>query len=228
MFDTKNKKAKVTPETKEEARQLRAIWDKTEHPSQAVFGEIYGIGGQSAVGQFLRGDVPLSVKAAKGFAEGLGCAVDEFSPRLAREIQDSVLRGLAVMRQPNGPAKTQVAQDLTLDIHTVDALTWERLMSTSTLPATFGVLMPDAALEPKIKEGMLLKFRATSERPKPGSGVLVQDSEGRRYIRRAVELNDGTWAAQARHDAYRSLHSVNDGLTVLAVMTGYYVMDEEA
>ena len=69
-----------------EARLLFAIWqsvDETKRGKQATFGETHGIGGQSAVGQFLRGDAPLSLKAAKGFAEGLGCQISDFSPRLA-------------------------------------------------------------------------------------------------------------------------------------------------
>ncbi|MHB8947538.1 MAG: hypothetical protein ACYC4S_00555 [Rhodoferax sp.] len=70
----------------EESRLLSAIWYGTpakDRGSQAVFGEKLEIGNQSAVGQFLRGESPLSLKAAKGFAKGLGCRIAEFSPRLA-------------------------------------------------------------------------------------------------------------------------------------------------
>jgi hypothetical protein len=82
-----DRRAKVTPETKAESARLRRKWDERPEPrlSQTVFGEIYGIGGQSAVGQFLRGDIPLSLKAAKGFAAGLGCSLPEISERLAAE-----------------------------------------------------------------------------------------------------------------------------------------------
>jgi hypothetical protein len=80
---TSNKKSKVTTENKEEARLLLSIWKSKEHESQDVFGEIYKIGNQSAVSQFLRGEAPLSLKAAKGFAKGLGCRISDFSPRLA-------------------------------------------------------------------------------------------------------------------------------------------------
>lgn len=78
-----DRRAKVTPETMEESRKLLELWKARDHPGQAVFGEKYGIGNQSAVGQFLRGEVPLSLKAAKGFAEGLGCRIEDFSQRLA-------------------------------------------------------------------------------------------------------------------------------------------------
>lgn len=77
------RRAKVTPETKEESRRLLQLWNTRAHATQAEFGETYGIGNQSAVGQFLRGATPLSMKAARGFAQGLGCRIEDFSPRLA-------------------------------------------------------------------------------------------------------------------------------------------------
>jgi transcriptional regulator with XRE-family HTH domain len=85
MAQHESRRAKVTPETQEEARKLRELWDSRSHPSQAEFGEIYGIGNQSAVSQFLRGQAPLSMKAAYGFSQGLGCQIEDFSPRLAQE-----------------------------------------------------------------------------------------------------------------------------------------------
>ena len=79
------RKVKVTPETLEESRRLRALWDATkDRPNQTVFGEMYGVGNQSAVGQFLRGATPISLKAAIGFAKGLRCEIEDFSPRLAK------------------------------------------------------------------------------------------------------------------------------------------------
>lgn len=75
----------VTEEHREEARKLRQLWDSRSHPTQAEFGELYKIGNQSAVSQFLRGDAAMSLKAARGFAEGLSCRLEDFSPRLAAE-----------------------------------------------------------------------------------------------------------------------------------------------
>lgn len=80
-----DRKAKVTEEHRQEATRLAALWDTRAHSSQAIFGEQYEIGSQSAVGQFLRGDTPLSLKAAAGFASGLGCKISDFSTRLARQ-----------------------------------------------------------------------------------------------------------------------------------------------
>lgn len=70
----------------QEAASLRAIWDATPNRlSQAEFGETFNIGGQSAVGNFLKGASPLSLKAAAGFAKGLGVSIGKFSPRLAEQ-----------------------------------------------------------------------------------------------------------------------------------------------
>jgi transcriptional regulator with XRE-family HTH domain len=80
-----DRKAKITNVNLEEARLLKHLWDTRDHPSQAEFGHLYGIGNQSVVSQFLRGTTPLSLKAARGFAAGLACKVEDFSPRLAAE-----------------------------------------------------------------------------------------------------------------------------------------------
>ena len=71
----------------QEAKRLKEIWASNADGrlGQAQFGEVYGIGGQSAVANFLNGRSPLSLKAALGFARGLKCRVQDFSPRLAKE-----------------------------------------------------------------------------------------------------------------------------------------------
>lgn len=58
---------------------------KAQHGlSQAAFGEKYGIGKQGAVWQCLNASgMPISLKAAQGFAHGLNCSIADFSPRLA-------------------------------------------------------------------------------------------------------------------------------------------------
>jgi hypothetical protein len=82
------RKAIVTDEHREEARRLKEIWTREKRPTQAIFGETYDIGGQSAVNNYLNGTSALSMRAAKGFARGLGCNIADFSPRLAREAAE--------------------------------------------------------------------------------------------------------------------------------------------
>lgn len=55
--------------------------------SQEEFGSRFEIGSQGMVWQYLNARRPLNIKAATGFARGLGVDVDAFSPRLAEEIR---------------------------------------------------------------------------------------------------------------------------------------------
>jgi len=88
MEENEKRKAKITPVHSGEAARLRHIWEETANkPSQAAFGEQYDIGTQPAVGFFLNGKTPLSLKAARGFATGLNCSIEDFSPRLALELK---------------------------------------------------------------------------------------------------------------------------------------------
>ncbi len=80
-----NKKAKVTDVHREEARALKEIWARVKPRNQKEFATEFGIGGQTAVSNFLNGTSALSLKAATGFAAGLGCRIEDFSPRLAAE-----------------------------------------------------------------------------------------------------------------------------------------------
>lgn len=88
-----HRRAKLTDEHREESARLKAIWKQRKDAlaaeglaSQMAFGARFGIGTQAAVGFFLNGKTPLSLKAALGFAEGLRCSVKDFSPRLAAEL----------------------------------------------------------------------------------------------------------------------------------------------
>lgn len=98
------------------------------------------------------------------------------------------------------------------------ALSWEATMKSERLPPQFRVAMPDEALE-GLPAGTILLF-SCEEMPTIGSGVLVEDATGRRYVRRYAEGNGGRWVAQATRSAYITLDSERDGLKLLAVMTG--------
>jgi hypothetical protein len=79
----------------EEAGRLLAIWNRTKLTreangvgSQEAFGAKYEVGNQAAVGFFLNGKTALGLLAAIRFARGLGCRVEDFSPRLAKELPE--------------------------------------------------------------------------------------------------------------------------------------------
>lgn len=96
LTDPEKRRGKVTDEHREEARKLLAIWHREQprlkaagYGSQAAFGEQFEIGNQAAVGFFLNGKTALSPKAAAGFARGLRCRIEDFSPRLAKLLEPS-------------------------------------------------------------------------------------------------------------------------------------------
>jgi hypothetical protein len=78
--------AKITAEHLEEAARLRKLWKDRCTETQEAFAASHDVGTQGAVWRFLHGKDPLSLKAARGFAEGLHCQIADFSPRLAGEL----------------------------------------------------------------------------------------------------------------------------------------------
>lgn len=74
-----------TPE--EDAKRLKALYGERTKLSQTEFGARFDIGNQGAVWQYLNGRRPLSLKAAKGFAAGLGVNIEDFSPAIAETIK---------------------------------------------------------------------------------------------------------------------------------------------
>lgn len=80
---------KLTDEEKEEAARLRAVWDayKAANPgvSQEWLGNAAKIGGQSAVGQYLRGVLALNFATLMKLCTVLGASPSDISPRLVEE-----------------------------------------------------------------------------------------------------------------------------------------------
>ncbi|WP_144409777.1 S24 family peptidase [Cupriavidus basilensis] len=72
----------------EDSIRLKALYNERKGKmSQEEFGSRFEIGSQGMVWQYLNARRPLNIKAATGFARGLGVDVDTFSPRLAEEIR---------------------------------------------------------------------------------------------------------------------------------------------
>lgn len=86
------------------------------------------------------------------------------------------------------------------------------------LPPVFEIAMPDDAMSPDIPAGRALIFERTSRPPKPGTRILAADRSGRRYVRRYAEGRAGTWRALPDNRAHMDLDSIEDGLTLLAVL----------
>lgn len=199
-MSTPNRRSKPTPETIEESRKLRAIWDETPNkPSQAVFGERYKIGSQSAVALFLSGTTPLSMKAASGFAVGLGCKVADFSPRLSAEI-DALSEGQAL------PTSDEFAQIRRVDVAmsagrgalvfeepSRSALTFRRsfLQEVGVTPANAVIVtVKGHSMDPTLRDGAVLLVNTGAKTVANGQ-IYAFRRDGELFAKRLHKTSDG-------------------------------------
>lgn len=200
------RKAKVTPETQEEARRLKALWQSNPHPNQAEFGELYEIGNQSAVGQFLRGETPLSLKAARGFAKGLGCEIAAFSARLAAEAAKNAEFAspdetdfVPVKRVDVSIAAGHGAEPPAVE-ETVGHLKFTRsfLRAIGVSPAAARVVdVRGPSMEPTIRDGAVLLVSTNNREPRNDAiFALARPSEGL-IVKRLVKTPKGDWLARS-------------------------------
>lgn len=88
-----SRQAKVTDEHREEAQKLKELFEgyvqkqaqKGVKVTQAGFAAAAGLGSQGLLWQYLNARIPLNLRAGLQFVKGIGCRLEEFSPRLATE-----------------------------------------------------------------------------------------------------------------------------------------------
>ncbi|AWM80518.1 transcriptional regulator [Gammaproteobacteria bacterium ESL0073] len=101
MEKTDNRKKQLTPELLEESKKLKSIFESKKKDlkiSQGSIADFMGIN-QSSVSHYLNGLNPLNANAAAKFAKILQVDINEFSPRLAKEVNNLV--SITVNNQPN-------------------------------------------------------------------------------------------------------------------------------
>lgn len=198
------KKARVTDEHLQEAARLRAIWDATpEKPSQQVFGERFEIGNQSAVGQFLRGAVPLSMKAAAGFARGLQCNLADISPRLALEIVEGskLLTGETIPhdKEFGGRAGSivgiQVVGEVTINGDTIhiDYMDDGGYVVGSGIQDGYALRMRGDGGNPAIKDGQYLVVEREGD-PAFSDYCIVEAADGRTLLAEFLAERENSYA----------------------------------
>ncbi|MBK5915131.1 S24 family peptidase [Rhodocyclus purpureus] len=121
----KTKASKIEDVHTREAKALKAIYVERAVGSQAEFGAETGIGTQGMVWQYLNAKSPLNLAAAAKFAKALGCAIEDFSPRLAAEARTVSALSPATDAAPAADASRQAlpqpthADYVQLEIHDV-------------------------------------------------------------------------------------------------------------
>lgn len=200
VMSADHRRAKPTQETREEARRLKEIWTATpDKPSQAVFGERFNIGSQSAVALFLSGTTPLSKKAAKGFAVGLGCRVEDFSPRLASEI-DELAEGQASSKADEFAQVRRVDVQLSaghgalvVEEFSKSALTFRRsFLSEIGVSPNSAVIMSikGRSMEPTIRDGAVLLL-STSAKTVINGEIYALRIDGHLFVKRLHRQPNG-------------------------------------
>lgn len=219
MNETTSKKARITPEHLEEATRLRALWDARPSPrlGQAEFGELHDIGNQSAVSQFLRGEAPISMKAAIGFARGLNCDIADFSPRLAAEA--------ARLAAAAAPETDEFVDVLRVNVRvaaghgtvgeieeTVGALKFTRafLRSIGVSAASARVVeVHGPSMEPTIRDGAVLLLSTSNREPiNDAIFALARPTEGL-IVKRLVRLGQ-QWVARSDNREFADI-PIGDG-----------------
>jgi hypothetical protein len=183
-----SRKSKVTDETREESRRLKAIWDERKTLSQDLFGEQFEIGNQGAVWQFLNGVTALSLKAARGFARGLRCQIADFSPRLAAEAAKnaafapgvevaSILVPIGWHRAPLiNYAQAGVWAEIADGYAPSDATAW-LLTDLELSAAAFALKIEDESMLPLFRPGDRVVIDPAVA-PRPGDFVVAKSSNG--------------------------------------------------
>lgn len=91
----------LEPWQRDDAARLKKLWDAGNPGSQDAFGAEFKIGGQAAVWQYLSGRIPLNLLVAAKFAKGLGCALEDISPKLAEEAKQLIVPRLGEPAAPH-------------------------------------------------------------------------------------------------------------------------------
>jgi SOS-response transcriptional repressor LexA len=211
MNDAKKPKRKPLEEwQKRDAERLRVLWDERGKTlmSQEAFGERYGIGGQSAVWQYLSGTIALNPETAERFARGLNVQVIDFSPRIAEQITQMA----RVAMDTHGETSITLAHVPVVGTAQLgDQGFWLELGhpvgigdGSVRFPVkdqnAYAVRVVGDSMHPRIKSGEFVIVEPNHAYA-PGDEVLVVTKNGRSMVKEFLYQRDGIIA----------LNSVNDG-----------------
>lgn len=225
MEAKKVKRSPPTAENVEEARRLKDLYDSGNHGlSQAEFGARYHIGTQGAVWQFLNCGAVLNMKAAKGFAEGLGCQISDFSPRLAAEIEGLArhttdpdddfadVRRLDVKVAAGHGSVAHLEEELGCLKFRRDFLKAAGVSEASAVVVT----VKGASMEPTIADGAVLLVNRANREPRANAIYVFHRPDDGLVVKRIVKVA-GEWVARSDNDDRAAFpdFAFEDGATLI-------------
>lgn len=199
----------LTDEQLAEAAALKRLYETSCHGlSQSEFGARHNIGSQGAVWQYLNGKTALNVRAASSFAEGLQCAVSDFSPRLsteieslARNVSDEESVDFADVRRLSIRVAAGHGQVPCLE-EELGSLKFRRdfLRSVGVSEANAVVVsVKGASMEPTIADGAALLINRANREPRSnGIYVFYRPDDG--LVVKRVVFSGGRWVARSDND----------------------------
>lgn len=163
---------------------LKALLDGPFEDNHAELGRRLGYKDGSIIGQWLRGDRPIT----------------EASEEKITALPES--RRLVLK---HGEGETRVAQPVgDLITNLPSPRSWEEVMHRDrmpTWPAEAIVVVPDQALEPHVMKGDHLTFEACNTAD-PTNVVIIELNDGSRWMRRLVRRADGSLWGATTTDAF--------------------------
>ncbi len=187
----------------EHRRQRLREWIADHGGHASVVREFKLTGSQASYLSQIVGGYSIAEKAARSWEDRLGMPHGNLDVLTARN---------------HPPKQYPGAQPMSLSpFDDPPPTSWERILNMTSVPDTFSCEVPDDALAPHTPRGTPVVFVKGNEPPAPGTGVLVEDMHGQRYVRIFRPGVGGAWQAWARNENYPTLESKTHGLHILAV-----------
>jgi transcriptional regulator with XRE-family HTH domain len=225
----------------QEAAALKRLWNahKKKHPdaTQEQLGRRHKIGNQSMVSQYLHGRAKLDLQAALKFAAAFGCAVADFSPRLANEA------ARAAQRDPNDPGVSLIPEDLfsggslsePVPMHPVRKIqvtaTGKMLSedqvellvgaggyvyASTTDPEAYAIVMKGDEGYPAIRHGWVLVIEPNVQ-PTPGEFIFLKLRDGRDLVVELLMRTEDSITVMAANGTKRTTHDLGEVEAILAI-----------
>lgn len=218
------KRRDLTEEEQGEAERLAHVWAEykaaNKGATQEWLGSETGLGTQGAVGQYLRGVIPLNLDALLALSRVIGADPMFISPRLAGKIQAVMMKAMpAQVAEPGDPGTIfipRVALRLSAGITGFDTQPDRRDGGQFPLPrnwverkgfnqaALLAIEVEGASMETSLHDGDIVIINTADKRPVEGK-VFAVNYDGESVVKR-MQRDAGDWWLTSDNPDQRKYH----------------------